>query len=79
MGAVHVGPWADSGDVTNTPFQHAAEQRRFAAKQCHERKWDECEKALDRAAKADPEGEGSAEVKALRAAIAATKGDGGGR
>jgi hypothetical protein len=35
------------------------------------RKWDECEKALDRAARADPDGDRGAEVKALRDAIAA--------
>jgi hypothetical protein len=84
MFALHRGPWGDSGDVTNSPFRYAAEQRRIAAQECRERKWDECKKALDRAADADPEGEGAAEVKALREAIAAAKGsvgagDGGGR
>jgi hypothetical protein len=71
MAALHVGPWGDSGDVTKSPFQHAAEQRRLAAQACHERKRDECAKALDRAAELDPEGERAAEVKGLREMVAA--------
>jgi DNA-directed RNA polymerase specialized sigma24 family protein len=70
---LHVGPFEESGDVTKTRFEHAAEQRRFAEDECRAHKWDECEKALDRAQEADPEGEQAPEVKALREAIAAGK------
>jgi len=63
--------------------QIAAEQRHVAADWCKERNWDECEKALDRAARIDEEGDRAAEVSALREAIAAGRrgmgaGDGGG-
>jgi Domain of unknown function (DUF4156)/Short C-terminal domain len=67
-------PWRDSGDVTTSPLKYAAEQRRFAAKECEERKWEECAKALDRAAEADPEGERAAQVKGLREMVAASRG-----
>jgi DNA-directed RNA polymerase specialized sigma24 family protein len=83
VGFVHVGPWGDSGDVTSSPLDYAAEQRRFAAQACQERKWDECAKALDRAAEDDPEGDHSAQVKGLREMVTAARGgsaarDGGG-
>jgi hypothetical protein len=86
VGAVmflHVGPWRDSGDVTKSQLQYAAEQRRVAAQACQERKWDDCAKALDRAAEADPEGDHAAQVKRLREMVAAARGrsaarDGGG-
>jgi DNA-directed RNA polymerase specialized sigma24 family protein len=71
MMALHIGPFREPDDVTKSPFEYAAEQRRFAAESCRARKWDACEKALDRAATADPDGDRGAEVKALREAIAA--------
>ncbi len=54
-----------------SPEEQAAEQRAVAADACKERRWDECEKALNHAARLDPESDGAAEVKELRAAIAA--------
>jgi DNA-directed RNA polymerase specialized sigma24 family protein len=58
-------------------------QRRLAAAACKEGKWDNCEKALDVAARLDAEGDRGPEVAALREAIAAGRreigaGDGGG-
>jgi hypothetical protein len=50
--------------------QLAAEERRVAADRCKDRNWDECEKALDRAARLDAEGDRATEVSALREAIA---------
>ena len=60
----------------------ASEQRRLAADSCKEGKWDDCEKALDNAARLDENGDRGPEVAALRAAIAAGRrgmgaGDGG--
>ncbi len=52
----------------------AAEQRRMAADSCKERRWNECEKALDLAAQLDEEGDRAPEVVKLRAAIAAGRG-----
>jgi hypothetical protein len=54
-----------------SPAEQAADQRAVAADACKERRWDECEAALNRAARLDPESDGAAEVKDLRAAIAA--------
>ncbi len=51
--------------------EQAEEQRGVATDACEERRWDACEQALDRAARLDPESDRGAEVKALRAAIAA--------
>jgi len=61
----------------------AEEQRRLAAAACKERKWDNCEKALDVAARLDADGDRGPEVAALREAIAAGRrgvgvGDAGG-
>jgi hypothetical protein len=53
------------------PEEQAAAQRGVAADACAERRWDECEEALNRAARLDPESDRAAEVKTLRAAIAA--------
>ncbi len=53
------------------PAEQAADQRAVAADACKERRWDECEAALNRAARLDPESDGAAGVKELRAAIAA--------
>ena len=79
--AMVVVPWRRSEVATYVPATYAsrelaAEQRRLAAGACGEKKWDACEKALDRAAKLDPSGEDGAEVKELRAAIAAGRGKG---
>jgi hypothetical protein len=52
------------------PGEQAAEQRGLAAAACAERRWDECEKALNRAARLDPEGDRGTAVRALREAIA---------
>jgi hypothetical protein len=71
-----------------TALEEAAEERREAAEACRaavtcqERNWNSCEDALDTAARLDPDGERAAEVKELRAAIAAARrpagaGDGG--
>ncbi len=57
--------------LARSPEEQAADQRAVAADACKERRWDECEKALNRAARLDPESDGAAEVKELRAAIAA--------
>jgi hypothetical protein len=73
MMAFHIRPFRESDEVTTSPREHAAEQRLFASESCRARKWDECEKALDRAAQADPDGEQTPEVKAMREAIAAGK------
>jgi hypothetical protein len=67
-----------------TSKELAAEERRVAAHACNERRWDECEEALDRAARLDADGDEGTGVKALRDAIAAGRramgpGDGGGR
>jgi DNA-directed RNA polymerase specialized sigma24 family protein len=82
------GPWREPESVGHgrrdderAPI--AAEQRRIAADRCKERNWDECERALDRAARIDAPGERAAEVSALREAIAAGRrragaADGGG-
>ena len=51
--------------------EQAAKERGMAAEACKERRWDECERALDRASRLDPEGDRGAEVQGLRAAIAA--------
>ena len=86
---LHVGPWREPQTVghgrphEDERKQIAAEQRRIAADWCKERNWDECEKALDRAARIDAQGERAAEVSALREAIAAGRSgmgaaDGGG-
>jgi hypothetical protein len=61
------------------PQELAAEQRRLAADRCKEKNWDECEKALDRAARLDAEGERGAQVAALRKAIAAGRLEDGGQ
>jgi DNA-directed RNA polymerase specialized sigma24 family protein len=74
-----VNAFRDKGDVTKTPKEHAAEQRHFAAEKCKARDWVECVKALDRAKDADPEGETSDEVKAMREAIEKGRGGAGGR
>jgi DNA-directed RNA polymerase specialized sigma24 family protein len=79
MMALHVGPFGESGDVTKSPVQHAAEQRHLAEDACRARKWEECEKALDRAQELDPDSEQAPQVKKLREAIAEGKrGAGGG-
>jgi len=83
------GPWREPVTVghgrpaDDERKQIAAEQRHVAADWCKERNWDECEKALDRAARIDAQGDRAAEVSALRDAIAAGRrgmgaGDGGG-
>jgi hypothetical protein len=54
-----------------TPAEQAEEQRVVANDACKERRWDACEEALNRAARLDPESDRAAEVKALRAEIAA--------
>jgi hypothetical protein len=68
---LYVGPWREpvtvghgrpAGDERK---QLAAEQRRIAADWCKERNWDECEKALDRAARIDAEGDRAADVSPL--------------
>ncbi len=70
--AVVVGFSGGVGEPTrDSPGQVAAEQRRLAEGACRERKWEECEGALDRAARVDPAGDRGAEVAALRGAIAA--------
>jgi DNA-directed RNA polymerase specialized sigma24 family protein len=51
--------------------ERAAEQRRLAAGTCQAKNWDDCERALDVAARMDAEGERSPEVAAMREAIAA--------
>ncbi len=85
LGGVALIFWVvrEPDNVAQSRAQYAAEQRRFAAQACHERKWDECEKALDRATNVDPEGDQAAEVKTLREMVAAARGgaarDGGGR
>jgi hypothetical protein len=61
----------------------AAEQRRLAADLCKERRWDDCAKVLDLAARLDAEGDRESDVAALREAIAAGRrgigaNDGGG-
>ncbi len=48
----------------------AQEQRRVAAEACKAQDWDACERALDRAAQVDPEGNRGPEVKALREMVA---------
>ena len=86
---LYAGPWREPVTVghgrpaDDERKQIAAEQRRIAADWCKERNWDECEKALDRAARIDSQGDRAAEVSALRDAIAAGRrgmgaGDGGG-
>jgi DNA-directed RNA polymerase specialized sigma24 family protein len=77
------GPWREPESVghgrrDDERAQIAAEQRRIAADLCKERNWDECEKALDRAARIDAQGERAAEVSALREAIAAGRRGAGG-
>jgi hypothetical protein len=81
LGAVLLGvnAFRDNGDATNTRKGYAAEQRHFAADKCKARDWVECENALDRAKSADPEGETSDEVKAMREAIARGRSGAGGR
>ena len=86
---LHIGPWRAPSTVghgrpaEDERKQVAAEQRLIAADWCKERNWDECEKALDRAARIDAEGDRATEVSALRVAIAAGRrgigaADGGG-
>jgi hypothetical protein len=53
--------------------ERAAELRHQAADACRARHWDDCEKALDRAAPLDTAGERAPEVEELRAAIAASR------
>lgn len=91
--AVYVGVRREPGNVSSgrppddRPRELAAEQRRLAADRCREQNWDECEKALDRAARLEAGGDRGAEVAALREAIAAGRrregrrgaADGGGR
>jgi len=56
----------------------AWDQRRLAAQTCEEKKWDECEKALDEGAKLDPEGDKEDDnVAALRKAIATGRAEAG--
>jgi hypothetical protein len=64
-----VNAFRDRGEVTKSPREHAAEQRHLAADACKAHQWDECEKALNRAQQADPEGETTNEVKEIREAI----------
>jgi DNA-directed RNA polymerase specialized sigma24 family protein len=73
MMALHVGPFRESDEVTKRPREYAAEQRHFAEGACRAHQWEECKKALDRAAEADPEGEQAPEVKGMREAIAKAK------
>jgi hypothetical protein len=49
----------------------AEERRRAAEDACQEGRWDDCEKALDRAAQLDAQGDRTPQVAALREAIAA--------
>ncbi len=79
--AIHFGSRGESGVGNDRPDQV---DRTVAANACMERRWDDCEKALDLAAKLDPEGDRGPEVASLREAIAAgragmTAGDGGAR
>jgi hypothetical protein len=75
--AVYVGAFSEPVIVgrghpsREGPEEQAAAQRGVAADACGERRWDECEEALNRAARLDPESDRAAEVKTLRAAIAA--------
>jgi hypothetical protein len=77
MMVLYIGPWNKPATVghgrppDDRPKQLAAEQRQMAAGWCKDRNWDECEKALDRAARLDREGDRAADVAALREAIAA--------
>lgn len=82
--AVYVGAFRGPDVVGHgrPPAEQAAEERGLAADACEKRHWDECEEALSRAARLDPEGDRGTQVKALRAAIAAGRlgtgaGDGG--
>lgn len=80
--ALHFGPWKAPEIVSHPPphedpFKLAADLRRLAADACKERKWDECEAALDRAAKLDAQGDRAPEVATLRAAIAQGRRQGG--
>jgi hypothetical protein len=79
VGAViYAGAFRTPGDPThNDPREQAAEQRSEAAAACGARSWDACASALDRAAQLDPKGDRAADVEALRAAIAAGRGDAG--
>ncbi|HLK37522.1 MAG TPA: hypothetical protein VKU41_12270 [Polyangiaceae bacterium] len=71
--AIYVGAWRDDGRVARPPSARelAARERSDAADACRAQRWDECERALDRAARLDAEGERDEPVPALRAAIAA--------
>jgi DNA-directed RNA polymerase specialized sigma24 family protein len=70
--AVYVGSSRDGREGSPLPSKGlAAEHRRLAAESCSEGKWDDCERALDVAARLDADGDRGAEVAALREGIAA--------
>jgi hypothetical protein len=80
--AMHFGPWRRTGGDSHLPprgrcGELAAEQRRRAADACRGQHSDECERALDRAAQLDAQGDRAEEVAALRAAIAAGRREAG--
>jgi hypothetical protein len=58
-------------DVTSSPREWATKLRVEAFKACDAKKWIECERMLNQAKEADPEGEQDARVTKARAAIAA--------
>lgn len=73
--AVHFGSSGGPDVVSHQPpldepHKAAANLRHLAVDACKDRRWDDCEAALDRAAELDAPGDRHADVSALRASIA---------
>jgi hypothetical protein len=75
-----VGAWLrerDSGDVTASPREYAEKMRTEAVGVCAHARWTECARMLDRAREADPDGDATDQVCAMRLAISRAMPDAG--